>query len=1021
VAIVGDAYIVVKAITSGFENDVRRAASGIDLNKDGKSVGESFSRGFGSGVSGGMGRSLSNFDKQALAARKQFQSLVRTGYTLGPILSVLVSSVGALAGGIVSLGAALIAAAPSAVVFATALTSIGIAGIGLMAALKGVGAAISAGSKAQKAAAKDAAAEDEALKRLLRTTERVTEAQYDFAKATEAAKEEIQQLGFDAEDAALAEKKAAIELEKARETLQRVQDLPPNSRGRREATLAFQEAELNLRKAKDRNADLRKEQERLGDAAKSAGTEIFEQTDTYLSAKKNQIEALRDQKEAQDALKKAQSGGTADTAFADAMAGLSKEAQGFVTYMVNTFIPSLKELRDALGTKLFSQLETGLENLRTKLFPGLKPVLTELGDSIGKSFGTIIDAITDIENIGDLKQVIENAGINIQSYATTVGSLYDSFLSVLVSAQPLAERFNAFLEGKTAGWAKYLDAKQATGELEEMFDKAGDIAAEIGAVFGNAISGIVNVVKANFTPGGGGYILLDYFKDVTAEFEAFSGSVAGQNALSEYFKGTAENSKAVLGSLGAFVKEILKAGADPNIKVFWDTLKEAAPSLGNLIRELNEGGPALATFIGSLIRFAELTATSGGITAFFNTLNTLLSTLNDFLAIPAVKAAFDFLAKIFGTVSALGLAFGAAAFGFKVIAGNILFVVRAVGLLMGKQALATLSTSTFTTKIATMGATAVRATATGLLALAKALGGAFVTALKGGAAALRVFGLALAANPVGAILLAIGLLIAGFALLYNKSETFRNLVDKIFSGLKDVIGNVIEWLKTNWPLVLAILTGPFGLAILAITKNWDSIIAFVKGLGAKLAAAGSAIWNWIKNGLQAAWDGAKEVFDTIIGFLAGLGKRMLKGAGNIWGWLTDGLKYTINAVINLINILIRALNKISFNVPNIPGLPGRGTKFGINIPLIPELAEGGIISPSAGGTLARIGEAGRAERIEPLDPDGLSKRDKAMIQMLANGGGGMTINVYPSKGMNESELANMVSRQIAFQLRRGGA
>ena len=213
----------------------------------------------------------------------------------------------------------------------------------------------------------------------------------------------------------------------------------------------------------------------------------------------------------------------------------------------------------------------------------------------------------------------------------------------------------------------------------------------------------------------------------------------------------------------------------------------------------------------------------------------------------------------------------------------------------------------------------------------------------------------------------------------------------------------------------------FGLAIIAITKKWDSIIAFIKGLGAKLAAAGSAIWNWIKEKLQAAWDNAKEVFDTIVGFLSGLGKRMLKGAGNIWGWLTDGLKYTINAVINLINILIRALNKISFNVPNIPGLPGRGTKFGINIPLIPELAEGGVVRPSAGGTLARIGEAGRPERVEPLDPDGLSKRDKAMIQMLSGGAGGMTINVYPSQGMDESELANMVSRQIAFQLRRGGA
>jgi hypothetical protein len=34
VAVVGDAYIVVKAITTGFENEVRRAASGINLERE---------------------------------------------------------------------------------------------------------------------------------------------------------------------------------------------------------------------------------------------------------------------------------------------------------------------------------------------------------------------------------------------------------------------------------------------------------------------------------------------------------------------------------------------------------------------------------------------------------------------------------------------------------------------------------------------------------------------------------------------------------------------------------------------------------------------------------------------------------------------------------------------------------------------------------------------------------------------------------------------------------------------------
>jgi hypothetical protein len=77
-----------------------------------------------------------------------------------------------------------------------------------------------------------------------------------------------------------------------------------------------------------------------------------------------------------------------------------------------------------------------------------------------------------------------------------------------------------------------------------------------------------------------------------------------------------------------------------------------------------------------------------------------------------------------------------------------------------------------------------------------------------------------------------------------------------------------------------------------------------------------------------------------------------------------------------------------------------------------------VINPSPGGTRARIGEAGRAERVEPLDPDGLSKRDKAMIALMSNGGG-INITVNPSPGMDEVELASVVSRQLAFHMRKG--
>jgi hypothetical protein len=143
---------------------------------------------------------------------------------------------------------------------------------------------------------------------------------------------------------------------------------------------------------------------------------------------------------------------------------------------------------------------------------------------------------------------------------------------------------------------------------------------------------------------------------------------------------------------------------------------------------------------------------------------------------------------------------------------------------------------------------------------------------------------------------------------------------------------------------------------------------------------------------------------------------MSEALRNLWSGLTDGLKNAWTNAKAWWNANV-ASKKLKIGGATIAGKTLPSFELGF-----PSLAEGGIVYPRSGGTMARVAEAGRPERVEPLDPDGLSKRDKAMIELLSSGqGGGMTINVYPSPGMDETELASLVSRQIAFQLRRGGA
>ena len=134
----------------------------------------------------------------------------------------------------------------------------------------------------------------------------------------------------------------------------------------------------------------------------------------------------------------------------------------------------------------------------------------------------------------------------------------------------------------------------------------------------------------------------------------------------------------------------------------------------------------------------------------------------------------------------------------------------------------------------------------------------------------------------------------------------------------------------------------------------------------------------------------------------------------------------VNFFIDGLNAVIDKINAVRLPIPEIArGLFGGASELGFNIRKVgrvalPRLAEGGIVKATAGGVLSVIGEAGRNERVEPLDRTGLSQRDRAIIDRLS-GGRGTTINVYPSAGMDERDLADLVSRKLAFELRRGAA
>jgi len=100
-AIVGEAQVVVRAITDGFKKDVEDSLQSVQGSV--RKIGEKTGKDFSASVSKGMGGTKGPFarlEKEADAARRKFNSLIKAGYALGPAIAGAVSAIGDLAFGL---------------------------------------------------------------------------------------------------------------------------------------------------------------------------------------------------------------------------------------------------------------------------------------------------------------------------------------------------------------------------------------------------------------------------------------------------------------------------------------------------------------------------------------------------------------------------------------------------------------------------------------------------------------------------------------------------------------------------------------------------------------------------------------------------------------------------------------------------------------------------------------------------------------------------------------------------------
>jgi len=905
-AIVGEANILVKAITTGFDADLKRQLQGMSGSigaagrRSGESLGQAFSRGFRQSGASNVFTQLSNGIRamvpDAEAARLQFRSLVRVGYTVSTALGTIIGGLGALVGGLITLVGAIGRALPAVAGLASAFIQMRVAIGFAQFALKGIGQAVSAATKQNQG----------------------------LGKSIAEINEEFQQLQFQAEEAALSEGRAALNLEKALENLRRTADLPPNSAARREAKLAYEEAELAYRKAKDRTQDLNAEVAKGPQALNQAGG-------------------------------------------ADPYAGLTESQKAFAQFLVG-LRPKLDTLREAVASGFLPALQTQIQELVDFYFPDLEGQLEKLGIALGQGSGNIFDNFLEESTKAEVDLFFENLNKNIPLIGEIFGELGEVLLKVFNDADGIGTQFLTFVRDTLVEWNEQLDRNGLGGFFQDAYDTGSRLFGIVGNIF-NGLGDFFEILDRS----GALDTILKFFETTTGGFADLiddSGTVSIEGMkLGDTFAGMANNFAPVMGFLGDIFKLFFELGANPAVSEAFERLRdpENAANWESIFTAMVEAGPALSDLLVTIGEILAGFADSEAPTAFFDTINMLIRPLADFFKDPANKEFVDTIGKIFAQVTAFTFVLGGVQFFLKVMLGNVAVLAGGIGKFFGFFFKGKKDVSGFTK-------------------LLNGIKSIFTT-----------------------IILKVWYFMEGVVKVFGKVFGF---IGKLFTGLMGWLGRI------GLALRAAFAANPIGLIITAIGLAIAALTWFFTK-----TEVGKEIWGNFMSWLKDLWDGLVDKFNMVADFFKDLFDDPIGTIKNLW---VAFMNFLIGKAEGFINFFIDGLNgligKANEGLGFLGELVGKELSIGyigkVSLPRIPALATGGVVSPSAGGTLARIAEAGRPERVEPLDANGLSKRDYAMIGAI-RGAGGVNIVVNPSPGMDERELAAAVSRRIAYEIKKG--
>lgn len=539
-----------------------------------------------------------------------------------------------------------------------------------------------------------------------------------------------------------------------------------------------------------------------------------------------------------------------------------------------------EKVQRGVQQNLFAGLSKQLRTVGKQTLPvvstGMKSMATDLN-------GVAVEAAKVTKTSwfkGRVAMAFKDAGHTVQILTGAVRPLVDIITRLAVAGAPLVKQFAGWAVQGLRAAAAWMDNSKNAGKMEQVLGGIRDGFAKVTSIVRNLLGFLGGVIGASkefdLTSGD----MLTTLEQVTAAMAQWANSTEGQKQMGDVFRMLADvaNSLAqimpVLGGTIGLVVHLLTNLPGPvretvvqmlawsvvigvlvgrfklllGVAAGFGAIKSGFTAINSGIKGLQAAGTATRGFIAGfrnvglafsssatqantlgaavrsqLQRWKQLTA------QMYASAKAAVVNAANWVKMKAV-AAGTWIANAARAVASWATAmYRAAAAATANAVAQLRAKAAAAGAWMASAAKAAASMAVATgraTAAATANAVASARQRAAVIATAVAQRAAAV-ASKAMAAAQWLLNAAMSANPIGLIIVAIIALGAAFVLAYKKIGWFRTLVDTLFKWFMTAVNFVVNFVKSHWQLLIAIILGPMGIIVGLVIKYWSQIKSFV--------------------------------------------------------------------------------------------------------------------------------------------------------------------------------------------------